>query len=220
MKAILNIFKRFFHALCVLVGATALTLSFFLVLPVMQAINQSRDTDVVVRTVSTAEVEPPPPPPEEPDPPEEPEPEEKPPELTEESQPLDLSQLEMALNPGMGNGGLSGDFAANLKTVAASGEDLDAVFGLSDLDQRPRVIYQPGPTLTREVRKQAPGKVYILFLVNREGRVENAKVQKSSHPVFEQPALKAVKRWKFEPGKKSGQAVRFRMRVPIKFPKG
>lgn len=186
----------------------------------MQAINQSRDTDVVVRTVSTAEVEPPPPPPEEPDPPEEPEPEEKPPELTEESQPLDLSQLEMALNPGMGNGGLSGDFAANLKTVATSGEDLDAVFGLSDLDQRPRVIYQPGPTLTREVRKQAPGKVYILFLVNREGRVENAKVQKSSHPVFEQPALKAVKRWKFEPGKKSGQAVRFRMRVPIKFPKG
>jgi protein TonB len=38
--------------------------------------------------------------------------------------------------------------------------------------------------------------------------------------VFEAPALKAVKQWKFEPGKKNGKAVRFRMRVPITFPKG
>jgi protein TonB len=30
--------------------------------------------------------------------------------------------------------------------------------------------------------------------------------------------MKAVKQWKFEPGKRKGQAVRFRMRVPITFP--
>ena len=45
-------------------------------------------------------------------------------------------------------------------------------------------------------------------------------VQKSSDPVFETPALAAVKQWKFEPGKRNGQAVRFRMRVPINFPEG
>ena len=36
----------------------------------------------------------------------------------------------------------------------------------------------------------------------------------------EKPALAAIKQWKFEPGKRSGQPVRFRMRVPITFPEG
>lgn len=220
MKSLLIILKRLFHALYVIVGAAGLTLLFFLVLPIMQAINQSGQQDMVVRTVQTAEIEPPPPPPAEEEPPEKPEPEEPPPELQESAEPLDLQQLEMALNVGTGGGALSGDFATKLNTVASAGQDVDAIFSMSDLDQRPRIIYQPGPTLTRELREQAPGKVYVLFVVNREGRVENAKVQKSSHPIFEKPALAAVKRWKFEPGKRKGKAVRFRMRVPITFPEG
>ena len=32
-------------------------------------------------------------------------------------------------------------------------------------------------------------------------------------------ALKAVKQWKFEPGKRKGKPVQFRMRVPITFQK-
>jgi protein TonB len=69
------------------------------------------------------------------------------------------------------------------------------------------------------VRKQAPGTAYILFVVDAQGRVENPQVQKSSDPVFEKPALAAVKQWRFEPGKRNGQPVRFRMRVPVTFPK-
>jgi protein TonB len=49
--------------------------------------------------------------------------------------------------------------------------------------------------------------------------VENPLVQSSSNPAFEAPALAAVKQWKFEPGKRNGEPVRFRMRVPITFPK-
>jgi protein TonB len=45
-------------------------------------------------------------------------------------------------------------------------------------------------------------------------------VQQSTDPVFERPALAAVKQWRFEPGKRNGKPVRFRMRVPITFPKG
>jgi protein TonB len=45
-------------------------------------------------------------------------------------------------------------------------------------------------------------------------------VQSSSDPVFEAPSLAAVKQWKFEPGKRNGKPVRFRMRVPITFPEG
>ncbi len=49
------------------------------------------------------------------------------------------------------------------------------------------------------------------------------ELQKEDIPVIIQAdsaALTAVKQWKFEPGKRNGKAVRFRMRVPISFPKG
>ncbi len=107
----------------------------------------------------------------------------------------------------------------NLNTVVSKNKDVDALFSLAELDQKPRVIYQPGPTLSREIREKAPGKVYIVFIVDKDGRVVKPKVQKSSDPVFEKSALRAVMKWKFEPGKRSGKPVRFRMRVPITFPK-
>ena len=140
--------------------------------------------------------------------------------------PLDLAQLEVALNPnlGSGDGWTPGDFIVKLSIGASgegrAGENVDALFSMADLDQMPRAIYQASPTLNNEVRKKAPGTVYVLFVVNQNGRVENPVVQKSSDPVFDNPALTAVKQWKFEPGKRYGKAVRFRMRVPISFQKG
>ncbi|HKL20472.1 MAG TPA: energy transducer TonB, partial [Tichowtungia sp.] len=113
-----------------------------------------------------------------------------------------------------------GDFAVSLKTIASKGDDMDSIFSMADLDQKPRVVYQPGPTITKQIRRKAPGTAYIIFVVDQNGRVVNPAVQKSTDPVFEKPALAAVKQWKFEPGKRNGKPVRFRMRVPITFPKG
>jgi protein TonB len=199
-------------------GAVGLTLLFFMVLPLIQTINRPPASDMMVQAMDTAALPPPPPPPEE-QPEEEPEEEPEPPELSEESPPLDLSQLELALNPGFSDGWGEGDFAVKLNTLASGSEEVDALFSLSDLDQQPRVVYQPGPLISAPMRKKAPGTVFILFIVNKEGKVENPIVQKSTDPVFEKAALTAVKQWKFEPGKKEGQPVRFRMRVPITFPK-
>ncbi len=214
------IVRELFHSLLVVIGAVGLTLVFFLVLPLMQTLAKPLTNDLVVRAVDTAKLEAPDPPPEM-EPEEEPEPEEKPPELAEDVPQLDLSQLELALNPGFSEGLMAGDFAVNFKTiVSADSKGIDALFSIADLDQKPRVIYQPSPMLSKKLRKKAPGKVYIVFVVDQRGRVENPIVQKSSDPVFEKPALTAVKQWKFEPGKRNGQSVRFRMRVPFGFPKG
>jgi protein TonB len=90
---------------------------------------------------------------------------------------------------------------------------------MSDLDQKPRVIYQPSPQTNAALQKLTPGTVTIVFVVDQRGRVENPIVQSSTNPAFETPALAAVKQWKFEPGKRNGEPVRFRMRVPITFPK-
>jgi protein TonB len=212
--------RQVVHRALVLAGAVLLTVTFFLVLPLMQAIARPPEADLTLRAFDAAELPPPPPPPPEEDEPDEPEPEDEPPELDEQAPPLDLAQLELALNPGFGDGAFGADFAVKLETLAGGSQSTDALFSIADLDQPPRVIYQPGPVLSAKVRKQAPGTVHVLFIVDERGKVENPIVQSSSDPVFEAPTLSAVKKWKFEPGMRNGQAVRFRMRVPITFPKG
>ncbi len=217
-----NTFLSFVQAILrqaiALTGAACLVLVFFLVLPLMQTLSKGPRDDMVVRAVDTAKLEAPDPPPE-PEPEEPEEQEEPPPELTEQAKPLDLNQLELALNPTFTSGFGGADFTVNLNTATANTQDVDALFSLADLDQKPRVVYQPGPRLTPDLKKRAPGKVYIIFIVNQDGRVVSPQVQSSTDSIFEKAALNAIKKWKFEPGKRNGQAVRFRMRVPIVFPK-
>jgi protein TonB len=203
----------------VVAGAAALTLGCFLVLPLMQTLGKAAEADLVVRALETAEVPPPPPPVEQE--PEKEEPEvEPPPELADEAPPLDLAQLELALQTTTGEGWLAGDFGARLGAITTRREDVDALFSVADLDQKPRVTYQPSPVLNAELRRKAPGSVYVVFVVDPSGKVEDPVVKRSTDPVFERPALAAVKQWRFEPGKKDGRAVRFRMGVPITFLEG
>ncbi len=197
------------------VAGLALSVGLFLLLPFLERITSDRDRDLMVQAVNTAQVPPPPPPIEEEEEEPEPEPEEP------EAPPLDLSQLELALNPGMG-GGAAGDFAVSLPVGGGSGDedgDVDALFALSDLDQKPRVIYDVQPQFPPALKKLAPATVYIVFIVDQRGRVENPMVQSSTDSSFDAPALAAVRQWRFEPGKRNGEPVRFRMRVPITFPK-
>ena len=86
-----------------------------MILPILQVITTPLTKDLTVRTVDVVNVPPPPPPPMEE--PEEPEPEEEPPPPPAvDAPPLDLSQLELALNPGDGAFG-GGDFTNNLNGV-------------------------------------------------------------------------------------------------------
>jgi protein TonB len=59
--------------------------------------------------------------------------------------------------------------------------------------------------------------VVVGFIVDSSGNVVQAYVVRSSHREFEQPAVQAVSRWKFRPGRKGGRAVNTRMQVPIIF---
>ena len=211
-----QILHRLLHGPLVAISSAALTMLFFLVLPLIQAISEGPEPDLMVQAVDTANLPPPPPPPEEEPEPEE-EQEEQPPELAEEAPPLDLSQLELALNPGMGGSWMSGDFGVKLNAIASTVGDVDALFSLADLDQRPRVVYQPSPVLDAKVRAKAPGTAYILFIVNQRGEVENPIVQSASDPVFERPALNAVKQWRFEPGKVEGQPVTAWVTTAVRF---
>jgi protein TonB len=142
-------------------------------------------------------------------------------------QALSLADLESALNPNavgeailasgvrftsggiIGGTGVAGDEAGGMTEM---------VFSLADLDQQPRAVFQTPPNYPADLRKRkVEGTVYVVFIVDQNGRVVNPRVEKTTHPAFERPALEAIKNWKFEPGVKAGQKVHFKMRVPITF---
>ena len=217
-RSMIRLMAVFSQRLVLLSLAVCVTVLLFLVLPLMEQVAHKPREDLELREVSTANLPPPPPPPEE-----EPEPEEEeppPPDLAEEAPPLDLAQLELALDPGFGDGP-GGSFQVQLPGADGRkgiGDDADTVFSMADLDQAPRVVYQPAPEYPPELRKRKmQGTIYMMFIVDPSGRVKKPKVQKSTHPAFEQPALKAVRRWRFEPGKHKGAPVAFKMRIPISF---
>ena len=210
--------SKLFRAFTVLIGAGTLTAALFFVLPLIQAITKPPKPDLILRKAEVVDNEPPEPEVEEP-PEQEPEEEEPPPELEQNDQPLDLSQLKLSLNPSTGGDWMSGNFALKLNTLGGFGNRRAGLFSLRDLDQGPQPISQRQPDMTPETRAKGWGQVYIIFIVDENGRVLNPKIQRSTDPVFEGPALAAVAKWKFEPGRRGGQAVRTRMRVPVTFPK-
>ena len=212
-------FTKAWRLLVAAVGALAMMLGCFLLLPVLQAISATAPKDLELRSVDTAALPPPPPPIEEEKQEEKPPEDAKPPVMNETAQPLILDQLELALNPGTGGGDLAGDYTIKIQGLAAAGggKDGDDLFSLADLDQKPRVLFQQQPTLNAQLRKKMPATVNVVFVVDESGRVDDPKVQTSSDPAFEAVALAAIKQWKFEPGKRAGKPVRFRMRQPMTF---
>jgi len=116
----------------------------------------------------------------------------------------------------LGSGGRIGG-----EGTALEGSALDKVFSMTDLDQKPRPIYQAAPNYPFELRRRkVEGSVQLMFVVNEEGRVVDASVEKATNPEFERAAMDAVRQWKFEPAVRSGKKVPCRMRVPLRFSLG
>ena len=62
------------------------------------------------------------------------------------------------------------------------------------------------------------GKVFVSFVVNSSGKVENTKVVRGVHPALDAEAMRVISLmpdWK--PGKQRGQAVSVEYTIPIEF---
>jgi protein TonB len=197
----------------VIILALGLTALVFGILPFTTAISGLRQKQLMLRTADTAapppvsEVEPPPPPPPEEKPPE------PPPPLAEAPQPIPLlANLDLAV----GSGGALAGFG-DLRSLAAAEGAADA-FDVADLEKRPEPISQAGPVYPPELRKaRIDGSVTIAFLITEDGRVEDPRVENSTRPEFERPALDAIRKWRYRPGMKDGQAVRTYAKQPFRF---
>lgn len=194
--------------------ASAVTALMFCVLPFTHIINRPNHV-LELRKASAAELPPteeektPPPPPEQ-------KPPERPPEpqLADTPQQIPLSaDLEVAMGAG---GGLAG--FGEIRALTAAENVAADVFDAADLEKRPEPVSQAAPAYPAELRKaRIEGTVALICVINEEGRVEDLRVENSTRPEFEKPALEAVRKWRFRPGQKDGQAVRTYTRIPLRF---
>jgi TonB family protein len=82
----------------------------------------------------------------------------------------------------------------------------------------PKVISMEKPVYPLALRFYGVrGSVTIDFVVDVHGQVRNAVIIESDNPAFDELALKALRRWKFQPGTRDGQPVNMRSRVPMVF---
>jgi len=164
---------------------------------------------------------------------------EKPPDATELTRNLDLSPLAdapaleesslAAIEQALNGGAAGGDFADALSfssggriggmgSANALDEKGEGVFSMAEIDQPPRAVNQIAPQFPSEMRgKKIEGVVTFIFVVDASGKVTSPRVEKSSHPAFEKPALDALKQWRFDPAVKGGKRVRSKMRETIRF---
>jgi protein TonB len=92
------------------------------------------------------------------------------------------------------------------------------LFKRSDLDNEPRARAQVPPQFPVEARRRGlSGQVVVEFIVDETGTVIDPHVLRSTDRVFDEPTLRAVSRWRFEPGRRHGAVVRFRMALAVVF---
>jgi protein TonB len=74
------------------------------------------------------------------------------------------------------------------------------------------------PIFPNEMHDQGiSGFVLVDCLVDEKGDVQDMRVEKSSNKDFIQPAIEALKKWKFKPAQRDGNKVATRVSIPIRF---
>ncbi|MEQ9823144.1 MAG: energy transducer TonB [Puniceicoccaceae bacterium] len=198
-----------------IVGGIIAAVVLFVAIPMIQAIstglknpNEIHEVSFVIPPPEVLDLQPPAPP----------ETEEESEELEMEKEPprLSLDQLEMALNPSMGDvgSGLNVDLSIDSKSLGTD----DLIFEIDDVEEIPRAIRRIQPNYPAVLkRKNVEGLVSLIFVIDTNGSVLSPTIERSTHVEFEEPALDAIRRWKFTPGKRGGEAVKVRVRLPLQF---
>lgn len=94
----------------------------------------------------------------------------------------------------------------------------DGVFKLGGGVSPPRVLFRPQPEYSDDARKaRAQGTVELLIIVRADGTVDFQNVTKRLGYGLDQKAIDAVRKWRFDPGRKDGKPVATEVLVEINF---
>jgi len=129
-----------------------------------------------------------------------------------------------------GNGNNTGSEQWGVKDGDPNGIDIGqtaATVGVGTSD----VVFRPGAdvkgaTVLYRMQPQYPpmatrlhlnGWVFVKCIIGKNGEIRDPEVEKSSNAMFEQPALDALRQWKFAPGYFKGQPVDTYFELKITF---
>jgi protein TonB len=117
---------------------------------------------------------------------------------------------------GDGNGDRDGDRIGNGNRGPGQGDEFTPGNGVS----WPRLVQEVKPNYTADaMRAQVQGYVELEITVLADGSVGRVHIVRSLDPRFglDEEAIKAVRRWRFDPGRKLGRAVATRVGVELAF---
>ena len=80
-----------------------------------------------------------------------------------------------------------------------------------------KLIRKVSPKYPKQARKQRiEGTVVLRAIITKDGKIGDLQLI-SGHPMLAQPALDAVKKWKYRPYLKDGQAVEVETQITVNF---
>jgi protein TonB len=112
----------------------------------------------------------------------------------------------------------SGEDLAPLRNITAeevTGTPAQALIRLA----RPLYLKNPPPEYPGLARRRhLQGTVVLAVSVTADGTVDELRVEESSgHKVLDRAAVRAVRNWLFEPGRRGGERIAMRVMVPVRF---
>ena len=82
----------------------------------------------------------------------------------------------------------------------------------------PSVLYQVEPQYSEEARKaKMSGVVTLDLIVDPDGHARNILVNHGTGLGLDEKAIEAVQKWRFNPGKNKGVAVKVRAQIEVNF---
>ena len=199
-----------------IIGAVLLAAGLFLIIPLTQTLDAAHKDVVEYREIITLQAPPPTPPaPEEQQRTQE---QEQPqPELEENFQELTLNQLELSLNPGIGEALAMGMRSVTFKTEIDAAAEIEKIFSFEDLPEAPRLITEPKVEFPRDLARRGikEGRFELLIEIDERGKVRLVRVLSASHPQFEKLAADFCRQARFTSPRIDGKAVTVRGKIPI-----
>ena len=81
-----------------------------------------------------------------------------------------------------------------------------------------QLVRQPKPVYPENLAKALrQGNVVLIGRVDPSGTIQDCKLLTASHPDFVEPALKAVRDWKFKPATRNGRPISIAANIALRF---
>jgi TonB family protein len=105
-------------------------------------------------------------------------------------------------------------FGSNL--FVDNNNDTSLVFGFNELDEKVIPKHIGNPIYPNEAKQLGiEGTVVITVYIDENGKVIDATLFRSVHPLIDKTSIEEVYRCVFQPGKKNGEYVKSKMNIPF-----